>query len=239
MRQVIVIPARMGGTRLPGKPLINIHGKPMIQRVWERCIIAKDKHDVYVATEDIVVQEFCVKNDIQSILTPRADTAIDRIKLFSDIIPADAYINVQGDEPLANPQDILSILSYNLVHPDRIVFGKTSCNESEFRDFSKAKVVCDKNGRLIYASRAGLPASTGNVFKSAERAIWLYAFSKGSLDTYFQHGPGMLETIEDTEIIRFLEIGIPVYCLDLVGDSWAVDEPKDIQIVTRLIGSSS
>ena len=235
MNQVIVIPARMGGTRLPGKPLIKIKGKEIIQRTWEQCVNVVDKEQIFIATEDSIIKDFCDNRNMQCILTEKAATAIDRIKLFSDQVEASGYINVQGDEPLANPQDIREILRYNMLYPNRIVFGKTDCSETEFRDYSKAKVVCDASGRLIYDSRSGIPACSGNKFKSAQRAIWIYAFNKASLDSYYSHGLGKIEGVEDTEIIRFLEIGLPVYCHELIGNSWAVDEPKDIDIVANMI----
>lgn len=236
MKQVIVIPARMKGTRLPGKPLINILKKPMIQHVWEKCKQVISKDYIYVATEDNEIKDYCESNNIKCIITGPAETAIDRIKLFSDKIKADSYINVQGDEPIVNINDIKSLLNYNLKFPDRVVFGKTTANELEFDDFSKAKVVCDKNGRLLYSSRAGIPLTNKGKFLKAERAIWLYAFNKNSLNKYFENsGKTYLDQIEDNEIIRFLEIGIPVYCIDMIGDSWAVDEKKDIEIVEKRI----
>ena len=236
MRQIIVIPARMKGTRLPGKPLIKILNKPMIQHVWERCEQVINKDDIYVATEDQEIKKFCDINDINCIITGPADTAIDRIKLFSDEVDADCYINVQGDEPIVNIKDIKTLLDYNKKFPDRVVFGKTIANKEEFYDFSKAKVVCDQNDKLLYSSRAGIPLNNKGEFYKAERAIWLYAFNKKSLKEYFVNsGKTNLDLIEDNEIIRFLEIGVPVYCIDMIGDSWAVDEKKDIAVVEERI----
>jgi 3-deoxy-manno-octulosonate cytidylyltransferase (CMP-KDO synthetase) len=234
MKQVIIIPARMKGTRLPGKPLILINGLPLIKHVWNRCAKVHDEENIFVATEDDEIVEYCNINSIQCIKTGKAETAIDRIKLVSDIILADSYINVQGDEPIVNTTDIKSILSYNEKYPDRVVFGKTQATEIEFNDFSKAKVVCDKYGKLLYSSRAGIPISNKGKFIGAERAIWIYAFNKEALDAYFNNaGKTVLDIAEDNEIIRFLEIGIPVYCTDLIGDSWAVDEYKDLEIVSK------
>jgi 3-deoxy-manno-octulosonate cytidylyltransferase (CMP-KDO synthetase) len=235
MKQVIVIPARMSGTRLPGKPLILIKGMPMIWHVWSKCKEIHDPSLIYVATEDTEIEEYCAEMHINCINTGPANTAIDRIKLFSDLVSADAYINIQGDEPIVNPEDIKTILDYNKNHPDRVVFGKTSCNESEFNDYSKAKVVCSISGRLMYSSRAGIPITNKGNFYKAERAIWIYAFNKISLDSYFKHDDAKIEKIEDNEIIRFLELDIPVFCVDVIGDSWAVDEAKDIEIVERLL----
>ncbi len=89
---------------------------------------------------------------------------------------------------------------------------------------------------MLYSSRAGIPLTNKGKFLKAERAIWLYAFNKNSLNKYFENsGKTYLDQIEDNEIIRFLEIGIPVYCIDMIGDSWAVDEKKDIEIVEKRI----
>ena len=234
MKQLIIIPARMKGTRLPGKPLVLINGIPLIKHVWNRCIKVHDADNIFVATEDDEIVDYCNNNSIQCIKTGKAETAIDRIKLVSDIISADSYINVQGDEPIVNTTDITSILSYNKKYPDRVVFGKTKATEIEFNDFSKAKVVCDKYGKLLYSSRAGIPISNKGKFVGAERAIWIYAFNKEALDAYFNNaGETVLDIAEDNEIIRFLEIGIPVFCTDLIGDSWAVDEYKDLEIVSK------
>ena len=240
MKQIIVIPARMKGTRLPGKPLIKILNKTIIWRVWNQCQQVHPADKIFVATEDIEIKNHCDDLGINCVITGKANTAIDRIKLFSDNIKADAYINVQGDEPLINPKDILSILKYNQKHPNRVIFGKSQANEEEFQDVSKAKVVCDLHGRLLYSSRAGIPIDNKGRFISAERAIWIYAFTKKSLDDYYKYNHQTpLEKIEDNEIIRFLEIGTPVYCVDVVGDSWAVDNSQDLEIVKRKIKQQS
>ncbi len=234
MKQIIVIPARMKGTRLPGKPLIEILGKTILWRVWDRCRQVHSEDHVFVATEDNVIKDYCDNHNIQCVVTGKALTAIDRIKLFSDIVGADSYINVQGDEPIVNIKDIKTILDYNAKYPDRVVFGKAEANETEFNDASKAKVVCDLQGKLLYSSRAGIPGTTKGEYAFAQRAIWIYAFNKSALDSYYSHKEHTpLEKTEDNEILRFLEIGIPVYCVDVIGDSWAIDIPQDLEIVKR------
>ena len=234
MKQVIVIPARMKGSRLPGKPLIEINGKAIIYHVWERCCQVVNNENIYIATEDSEIVEYCDSKGIQSVLTGEAETAIDRIKFVSDVIKADSFINVQGDEPIVNVNDIKTIVEYNRKFPNRVVFGKTVANIDEFNDYSKAKVVCNLDGKLLYSSRASIPLNNKGKFVSAERAIWIYAFSKSVLDKYHDaSSKTKLDKIEDNEIVRFLEIDIPVYCVDVIGDSWAVDEPKDIEIVKK------
>ena len=116
------------------------------------------------------------------------------------------------------------------------MFGKTQCDLIEFNDYSKAKVVCSLSGRLLYSSRAGIPLNNKGNFVTAERAIWIYAFNKKNLTKYFSTtNLRKLEHLEDNEIIGFLEIDVPVYCIDLIGDSWAVDEKKDVAIVESII----
>ena len=231
----------MSGTRLPGKPLIHIAGKPMIYHVWQQCLKVFSSEEIFVATEDQVIVDYCTQNDINVVNTGPANSAIDRLKLFSDIIKADTYINVQGDEPIVNPKDISTIVEYSKNYPNRVVFGKTEATENEFLDASKAKVVCALDGKLLYSSRAGIPLTPKGKFSKAERAIWIYAFPKSALDSYFESdGLTVLDKIEDNEIIRFLEIGVDVYCTNVIGDSWAVDEPKDLEVIeSRIRGRDS
>ncbi len=240
MRQVIVIPARMASSRLPGKAMIEILGKPVIRHVWERCAQVHPVEDIFVATEDEIIAEFCKKNEMNCVNTGPAECATTRIKLFSDQVPADAYLNIQGDEPLVNTRDVRCLLDYNRENPGRIVFGKTGCNETDFRDPSKAKVVCSPNGRLLFTSRAGVPLDIRGSFASAERAIWLFAFYKEALERYVEERAySKIDRIEQLDIIRFLELDIPVYCIDMIGDSWAVDEPKDVGIVEARMKSAA
>jgi 3-deoxy-manno-octulosonate cytidylyltransferase (CMP-KDO synthetase) len=230
--EVIVIPARMSGTRLPGKPLILIAGKAMIHHVWDRCREVFPEKDIFVATEDQIIEEYCKSHKIQCVLTSSAHSAIDRVFLFSQVVKAKTYINVQGDEPIINPKDIMKVSDFSKLNREFVIIGKTAANEAEFNDFSKAKVVCDSEGKLLYSSRAGIPVDKKGQFVRAERAIWIYAFPSKSLQKYYDSFQlTHLDKIEDNEILRFLEIGDPVYCVDLIGDSWAVDELKDVAVV--------
>ena len=121
--QLVVIPARMRGTRFPGKPLVLINGLPMIHHVWNRCVQVFASSDIVVATEDEEIVSYCSANGLNAILTGIADSAIDRIKLVSDIVPAKTYINVQGDEPLVNIHDIRTISKHASTHPKHVIFG--------------------------------------------------------------------------------------------------------------------
>ena len=239
MSYIVVIPARYKSSRLKGKPLIDINGIPMIIRTYRQCLKAVPSKKIYIATDNNLIKKVCIKENAQFIMTsPNCLTGTDRIAEVSRKIHATTYINIQGDEPIVNVHDIESLLSYSRKYPDRVIFGKTKANAEEFNDYSKAKVVCDKEGRLMYSSRAGIPINNKGKFVNAERAIWLYSFYKKALDAYNQNqGKTYLDMLEDNEIIRFLEIGIPVYCIDMIGDSWAVDENKDLEIVEQKLKS--
>ena len=195
----------MNGTRLPGKPLIDISGKPMLLWVWEKCISVMDQKDVFVATEDKIIEDFCYQHGMNCVNTGPAPTAIDRIKLFSDLISAQSYINVQGDEPIINTLDIKTIIDYTNKFPKRVVFGKCLASEKVFYDHTKAKVVCSANGRLLYSSRAPIPMTAGGSFISSEKAVWIYGFYKEALDEYYKgYNKAHIEKIEGNEIIGFL-----------------------------------
>jgi 3-deoxy-manno-octulosonate cytidylyltransferase (CMP-KDO synthetase) len=235
---VLVIPARMSGTRLPGKPLIHILGKPMIQHVIERCsqVVAKDQ--IFVVTEDFEIVDFVSALGFNVVKTEYAETAIDRIYLFSQIVDARTYITVLGDEPLISPSDIEAIIKAAYENRERVIIGKAKASLDEFNDPSKAKVVCALDGRLLYSSRAGIPVDKSGKFSSAHRAIWIYSFPKESLVRFHMASNRViLEPLEGNEIVRFLEIGEPVYCVDVIGNSWAVDEPKDLEIVENVLNS--
>ena len=221
----------MGSTRLPGKPLIDIAGLPIIHHVWNRAISVFNSKDVVIATEDKEIEDYCNTNNLNCMLTDPTFMGEEKVKLVSDKILAKTYICILGDEPLINTNDLKTIRNAARLYPDIVLMGRKIIDEGDFYDHSKAKIVFDINDRLLYASRAGFPLTIKGKFDRAYKAIWLYSFSKITLDKYFSSPPTPLEKIEALGIIRFLELGIEVKCIDLIGDSWAVDEQKDIKIV--------
>jgi CMP-2-keto-3-deoxyoctulosonic acid synthetase len=228
---LIVIPARMSSSRLPGKPLIKIAGVPMIHHVWNRALQVTSSDNIVVATEDNEIIDYCITNDINCILTDKAASEVDRVKLVSDKIAAKIYICACGDEPLINVEDIKTIIAKSDSSKNQFIIGRKSIDENQFNDPSKAKIVFDEQNRVLYASRAGIPVDYKGQFQKAHKAIWIHSYTKNVLDSYFSQGLCSAESLDGLSIHRFLKIGIPVYCIDLIGDSWAVDEPKDIKIV--------
>lgn len=235
MKKVIVIPARMKSFRLPGKPLIKINGITVLERVYIKCKKVHEEKNIFIATESKEIVEFCKKKNFNFINTGKADTALDRIGQFSYFVDADIYINVQGDEPLINISDVKKMINISSKYKNAVLFGKAPCNKKTFYDESKAKVVVDENNKVLYSSRCGIPFSYKKNFNNTYKAVWIYSLPKKLVRKYLKHGRSKLEKLEQNEVLRFLEMNIDTYAIDLKGNSWAVDVKKDINIVKNML----
>ncbi len=231
MKFVVIIPARYQSSRLPGKPLVNICGVPMVVRTYRQCVKALPPEMVYVATDDERIAAVCREYGIQCLMTS-ADclTGTDRIAEASGMVDADCYINVQGDEPIFNPDDIGNLMATAKMHPQEILNGYCLItSEDLFRSSSIPKVVMRPDGRLLYMSRAPIPTNKNYGFNDAWRQVCAYAFPGKALQAFsVARTKTPLEQIEDIEILRFLELGWDVRMIPMSDDSVAVDNPEDI-----------
>jgi 3-deoxy-manno-octulosonate cytidylyltransferase (CMP-KDO synthetase) len=238
MKIVIVIPARFKSTRYPGKPLIDILGKSMIQRVYEKCVLAFPKEFIYIATEDERIKNHCDEYDMQCILTSdECLTGTDRIAEVAKIIDADYYINVQGDEPLFNPNDISNLIASIANFTGEIINGYCAIdNPKDYKSVSTPKVVFRPDGRLLYMSRSPIPGNKSGEFKFSYRQVCAYAFPKSALLAFSAHNnKTLLEEVEDIEILRFLELGYDVRMLEMSNVSIPIDNPEDlVKVITKL-----
>ena len=152
MNTVLVIPARYDSTRFPGKPLFNIAGKSMIQRTWEQCAQSFPKEKIFVATDDQRIETHCSEMGIQTIMTStNCLTGTDRVWEASQQIDADIYVNVQGDEPLFNPNDITTVLQASQREPHLVINAMCHINEeSDYFSIHVPKVVATVDGKLLY-----------------------------------------------------------------------------------------
>ena len=229
----VVIPARFKSSRFPGKPLVDICGKPMIQHVWERCCQAVGTANVYVATDDKQIQDVVTNFGGQVVMTSASClTGTDRLAEANQKLKKDFIINVQGDEPLVNPEDINKIIS---------VFRKTGnvtnamcpiVSEQEFRSFTVPKVTFSGSGKLLYMSRSGIPTTKSGEYRFGFKQVCIYAFSKEQLEFFYSHNiKTRHEEVEDIEILRFLESDYQVDMVEVESGSLAVDVPEDVQSV--------
>ncbi|MBN4080844.1 3-deoxy-manno-octulosonate cytidylyltransferase [Caldithrix abyssi] len=235
---LIVIPARYQSSRFPGKPLADIHGKSMILRVWEKCVEAASADKVLVATDDYKILDHCKENDIQVELTDEnCLTGTDRLYEVAQKRKAVVYINVQGDEPLVSPLDIKAVIKASQKEPGLTFNAMCPINsEADFRSSNIPKVVTRKDGRLLYMSRAPIPTNKQLGFENAMKQVCIYAFPRDVLITFgSMKEKTPLESMEDLEILRLLEIGYKVKMVEVSGSSVAVDTPQDLERVRSLI----
>jgi len=234
-KAVVVIPARHKSSRFPGKPLAKILGKEMILYVAEKAEIAVGAENVYIATENDEIATLVKNAGYRVILTSdNCLTGTDRIAEASLEIDADIIVNVQGDEPMINPNDILKAIEAKKQNPNCVINCMAPLNADEnYNDIKIPKVVCNKNNILLYASRNALPGSKSGKSENVMKQVCIYAFNKTDLINFASNKKTPLEYQEDIEILRFIENGIPVKMLKVDHTSYAVDYPEDISIIER------
>ncbi|MCX7780730.1 MAG: 3-deoxy-manno-octulosonate cytidylyltransferase [Negativicutes bacterium] len=234
-----VIPARFASTRLPGKPLADIAGKPMIQHVYERASQAQTPQAVLVATDHPKVFDAVRAFGGQAMLTsPDHPTGTDRLaevaRSYTDV---DVIINVQGDEPLIAPE-VIDRLGRAFAEEPGLVMATlmTEMEEEEYYTPSAVKVVTDLKGYALYFSRSLLPYprnphSEMRVYKH----IGIYAYRRDFLLHYASLAPTPLERAESLEQLRALEHGYKIKVLATDFKSIGVDTPEDLEKVNRLL----
>ena len=242
-RSVVIIPARFSSSRFPGKPLVDILGIPMIIRVSELAASAVGRDNVYVATDDYRIEEVVKSNGFQCVITSKnALTGTDRIAEAASSIDADIYINVQGDEPLIDPRDILKIRDAKLINMNLVVNGFTWISDAEDPcNVNIPKVITNESNLMVYMSRVALPG-----FKDAscapikyKKQVCIYAFTLNELKAFASLGrKSDLELYEDIEILRFLEFDTKILMVETSPHTLAVDIPSDVSIVENALRSS-
>ncbi|WKV11368.1 3-deoxy-manno-octulosonate cytidylyltransferase [Marivirga harenae] len=235
---IVVIPARMQSSRLPGKPLIELQGKSMIQRTFAQCTKAVDKNLIYVATDSEEIYSHCMQNDMQVLMTSEEHlTGTDRVAEVAEKIEAKHYINVQGDEPIFNPADLKETIKALKKYPADIINGYAILEkEAQYKSVTIPKLVFRPDGRLLYMSRSPIPGSKSGSLRKSWRQICIYVFPKKALISFAKcKEKTPLEAEEDIEILRFLELGFEVRMIPLSNDSVAVDTPEDAEIVREIL----
>jgi 3-deoxy-manno-octulosonate cytidylyltransferase (CMP-KDO synthetase) len=233
MRRAVIIPARFASSRYPGKPLVPLLGKPMILWVAELSAKAIGAENVYIATEDPRIAEVVRSTGFQPVMTSTsALTGTDRLAEAAEQIEADIFINVQGDEPLVNPADILNIGDAKAGSMDVVVNGYSWVSDQENPDnVNIPKVITNERDELVYMSRVALPGykDPKNAPERYKKQVCIYAFTGEELNAFRQFGrKSELERCEDIEILRFLELGKRVLMIETQPGSLAVDVPEDV-----------
>lgn len=232
-----IIPARLKSSRFPGKPLAKICDKEMIIHVCERVASAVGKEHTIVATDSLKILSVVEKCGFIGVMTKANHlTGTDRIYEVAQKIKADIYINIQGDEPLVDPLAIEKIINEKKIYPDLIVNGMSKLSyDDDVQSNAIPKLVFDESHNLIYMSRAVIPGSK-NVINSYYKQVCIYAFSYEELELFNKFGrKSMIESIEDIEILRFIDLNKKVRMVEVDSNSIAVDYPEDIEKVEKIM----
>ena len=237
-RVLIVIPARYNSTRLPGKPLVDIYGKSMVHRVYEKCCEAIDDSQVVVATDDDRIKDYCKRNKINVVMTnPTCLTGTDRVAEVAKQIEGEVFINIQGDEPLIDPHGIDQLISMLITNQEIQIANAYSCvdDASDIVNSNIVKVITSNMGNALAYSRSPIPHPKNSkpIYK---RQIGLYAFRRNAILKFSALPVGNLESSEGVEMFRYLENGYTIKMIEIdERGSIPVDEPGDILRVEKLI----
>jgi len=236
MKILAVIPARIASTRLPRKALREILGKPMVQRVYE-ATRASGLADVLVATDSAEIAELGKRLSMRVEMTSvECKSGTDRVREVAMKIPADVYINVQGDEPLARPEHITALVG--LMKRDEVQVGTlmTPCPAVDVNNPNAVKVVVDRTGRALYFSRATIPYDRdGGRDIRYFKHLGFYAYRKDALEVFPTLPHSALEEAERLEQLRFLENGIALHAAETTFDTVGVDTEEDLKRVEGIL----
>ena len=238
---VVVIPARYGSTRLPGKPLVSLGGKPMIQRVYERAKLAQRVSRVIVATDDDRILKAVQDFGGEARMT-RHDhrTGTERVAEVAAHEPGDIFVNVQGDEPLLDPAAVDTAVGALLEEPQAAIATVATPirTPGDIMDPNVCKVVLDFDENALYFSRAPIPwvrDTGGHVQARHLKHLGLYVFRRDALLEYPTLPQGELERVEQLEQLRWLENGWMIRVAEVQHDAISVDVPEDVPRVEKLL----
>ncbi len=238
---VVVIPARFGSTRFPGKPLVSLAGKPMIQHVYERAKKAQTVHEVVVATDDQRIFD-AVKSFGGKARMTRSDhrTGTERIAEVAVHEAGDIFVNVQGDEPLIDPMAIDAAVGALLEEPPAQVSTVATMIRlaADIIDPNVVKTVLDFDEYALYFSRAPIPwirDTQQKLHVTYWKHLGLYAFQRDALLEYPTLPQGELEKVEQLEQLRWLENGWRIRVAEVPQDAVSVDVPEDVTRVEKLL----
>ncbi len=239
MKIVGVIPARYASTRFPGKPLADICGKPMIWWVYQQAKKVEELDEVYVATDDERIETVCHDYKMDVIMTSDSHpTHLDRLGEFAKKVKGDFYININGDEPLIDPNSIRAMLPSQDIDPNEFYFANGMMyieNPIEAIDTSKIKIATDVYNNCLYMARVPIPYPKGGSNFKLKKFVGIQCATRKALIFCSETKRGELESIEDIDEFRFIENGKNVKFILTEAKTIAVDTQKDLEKVRQII----
>ncbi len=239
MRAIAVIPARLASTRLPRKPLREIAGRPLLGWVYAAAKASALLSDVVIATDSDEIMALCRKNGWNARMTLQSHrSGTDRVHEIASTIPADVYVNVQGDEPLTRPEHIASLLSVMSRPGVEVGTLKVACKPEDITNPNAVKVVTAADGRALYFSRATIPYDRDNTGQTPYfKHLGFYAYTKSALERFCALPESNLEHTERLEQLRFLDNGISIYVAETPFDTVGVDTEEDLKRVEEILST--
>lgn len=234
-----VIPARYRSSRYEGKPLALINGIPMIKRTYEQAKKSHHLDELIVATEHEKIKEYCESENIPVIMTSdNCLTGTDRIAEVAKTKHFDLYVNIQGDEPVIDPDSIDEIVNEYQIYQDEYVaynLYKVIDDEKEINANTIIKTIVNEKDELMYMSRLGVPFNKSDKKVKHKKQVCVYGFTKKALELFSSRSKTLNEQYEDIEILRFVDMGYKVKMKETFVDSIAVDIPEDIAKVEKFL----
>jgi 3-deoxy-manno-octulosonate cytidylyltransferase (CMP-KDO synthetase) len=239
---VVVIPARYGSSRFPGKPLAPILGRPMVEYVYEAAAAAPGVSRVLVATDDIRILRAVEAFGGEAVLTSKeCRSGSDRVAEVAGKVDGGFFVNLQGDEPLMDPKAVGQVVSLLKEHPRAIATLKRPLTDmEEYGNPNCVKVVCDDRGFALYFSRSPIPFNREGLGFEELRSlvgihVGIYGYHRDVLERFVVLPQGKLEVCESLEQLRALEYGIPIRVATTSYISIGVDTPQNLEKVEALL----
>jgi len=246
LKSIAIIPARFESTRFPGKPLVTIAHKTMIQHVYERSLQAKNVAEVIVATDDARILQAVQAFGGQACMTsPLHRSGTDRVAEVAASSDADVIVNVQGDEPLIDPEALNAVVEPFQSDPSLMISTlSVEGTDGELDNPNVVKVVVDHDGFALYFSRSPIPffrdpSPTDGDNRRFLKHVGLYAYRRTFLARLATLRESYLEKAEALEQLRFLENGYRIKVVNTPYQSLAVDTPEDLERVNEFIKERS
>lgn len=242
MKTIAVIPARMGSSRFPGKPIAKILGRPMIEHIYKRVAMSKSLDATYIATCDEEIRQVAEGFGAQVIMTSDIhERASDRVAEAVTSLDAELIVMVQGDEPMTHPHMIDAAVAPFKNDPQLgcVNLVRKIEHEADYLDFNTIKVVMNQNHDALYMSRRPIPslAKSGFAGTAAHKQVCIIPFRRSTLFQYTNLAPTPLEKLESIDMLRLLEHGMQVKMVPTEFDTQAVDTTADLMRVEKLMAS--
>jgi 3-deoxy-manno-octulosonate cytidylyltransferase (CMP-KDO synthetase) len=234
-----VIPARLGSTRLPRKVLRYIAGEPMLAWVYRAARACPLLDHVLIATDTQEVLDYAQAHSLPAVFTPEdCASGTDRVHAVAQSIPADIYVNIQGDEPLLTPEHFTPLLE--LFRRPEVQVGTLAvrCPAHDVHNPNAVKVVTAADDRALYFSRATIPfdrESSG--FAGYRKHLGVYAYRKAALERFAALPPSWMESVERLEQLRLLDNGIDIFVASAPSDTIGVDTEEDLRAAEKVLAA--